>query len=175
MAVKAKRKGDLSSRRTVKVFGPFKIFLGTDRRDENGKLVIVDYQDPASGLWSKIPEREGEPFLEEVYFKKTTWTARREAEVKALEEQEDKYKGLPLHSTIENLVLVLHSWDLTDEGVPVPCTFDGIVKHDVDSEIIYGVLNKFYEVIRPPKELSVPSQDTSSQEDEQESAPDNTD
>jgi hypothetical protein len=136
-------KKDISMRKLEKI-GPFQVFLPSGRRNADNSFVMVDVE--VNGAFEKQPEKETEPFLEEVYFKKNTYSLRAEESFK------EQASDAPFMSTLQAMLRVTVSWDCMDGEIPVPLTIEGIRDHDVDIEVISAVLSKYAEVTRVPKE-----------------------
>jgi len=150
--------GDMKKRReSLNILGPFQIFLPSGERDpETNELVMeeTEYEDSEKlGHARLVPKRETIPFLEKVMFKQGRLTGKVEKELQRIREKSES-EGLTFHSSIESMLRVLHSWDLTDGGKPVKLTLDAIVEAEVDSDIVYAILGKYNEVVNPPKRLS---------------------
>lgn len=148
---KSYNKGDVQSRKNATI-GPFKVFLDSDNRNPDNSLIMEEYTE--DGEIKKRPQREEESFLDQVFFKKNHFTIGFQEEL-AQRKQSFVEKGLSLHGLALQLSYIVYSWDLTDNGEPIPPTFEGIIGcKDLDGETLMAVMNCYNEVTRLPKELS---------------------
>lgn len=142
------------------VAGPVKVYLDSGRRDADGELIMEEFTRP-DGTKETRPEQDTEPFLEKVYYRKNYMTPKME---RRLKDMRDSLKDLPLNSSVQTLVMMVSSWDLKNDGKPIPLTVEAIEEADVPSDIIYSTIAACYEHNRPPKTLTDRLPNTSSQE-----------
>jgi hypothetical protein len=165
-----RKKGDISSRQS-EVTGPWEIFLDSGNRDEDGELIMEEFEN-SLGETDHRPERDTESFLEEVFFFKNYLNpANEEKEQVILKNVEE---GKTLHKAATQCEMYVSSWDLCNNGVPIKPTAEDIIKNNVDADILYSVIGRFNEINRPPKALREKLRNISSQKASTEDTTENT-
>lgn len=156
--------GNIRTRKAQTV-GPFSIFLDSGRRDEDGELIMEEFVNGV-GEPDERPEREATPFLVDVHFYKNYLNPSNEAKLAVI--NSDKTMS-SLRRAAMQCEMYVFSWDLNDEGTPIPIKADAIIEADVDADILWSIIGRFNEVNRPPlrlrKSLRSSSSQTASMED----------
>ncbi len=149
--------GDLKSLRE-QVVGPVKVYLESGRHSEEDDTLMMEEYEDKDGEIKQRPELETEPFLKDVWVRKV-YATKKNAEIEAKIRAEEAGKSdedslLGMRIAVSTVVALVAKWDLTEDGVPVPLTQEGLEAADVPVEFLYRIASACYDYRRIPKDLS---------------------